>query len=626
MAQVSLPWRQAESGNVPAVCMVCGDPATRVRFDPIASPKGIVPVPIQGMLTPYCDMHERAARRPFLIKSAGAVVLGLLIAAIFLWLPESERAQEIYIRGNWKWWLPLGGAVAIATFVLSKLAARDCLEWHSDGEKTVLVRGVSPKFVDALHAHNGPGAADLLASPEEPRCRLWVDFAQLVRGLPPACVRCGAPATTTIPKYLRMSQVTTGRIGPDLANYMTANQVLVRFPLCDAHHGHFGWKTLMLCVLLPLAPLFLFTGCAIGLKISMMGGFVVAGMFLLTWLAVFYFIDKWFVHAGLVGYGFLILHQVSWRFVKALRQSEPHSPSQPEIPMLELAGTLPEVSPPQSHQLAESLPMVIPVEGKTSPPAPLPTATQAEPPAPRSQIRSASTKPETTPFDPPRSLQSAVFDPPADWISSTPPTRLPRPGLRRPLVYWGAAVAAFLVCVCVGVGFWFHGSNTPPDPPVEQTQPKLLPGLVAEFYAGENLNRKVATRIDTRIDFDWGWDPPAPKVPRDHFSASWKGYLKPPRPGRYALITESDDGIRLYLNGKLLIDHWTPNSAAGTQSAIVELTDRPHQLRIDYVEGAGFAVVRFLWKKPGMFNPEIVPPSALLHDPATSASDPSPKN
>lgn len=81
-------------------------------------------------------------------------------------------------------------------------------------------------------------------------------------------------------------------------------------------------------------------------------------------------------------------------------------------------------------------------------------------------------------------------------------------------------------------------------------------GLRAELFQEANFDRAIKTRIDGPIDWIWGPGAPDADLPPNHFSIRWTGWLKAPRPGRYKLITRSDDGVRLWLDGRLLIDEW----------------------------------------------------------------------
>jgi len=134
-------------------------------------------------------------------------------------------------------------------------------------------------------------------------------------------------------------------------------------------------------------------------------------------------------------------------------------------------------------------------------------------------------------------------------------------------------------------------------------------GLLAEYFADQKLADKVFTRIDPQIQFDLGSASPAPSVPAD-FAARWTGWLVPPAPGTYRLITHADDGIRLWLDGKLLINRWS-HGQEQRDEAEVELTAGPHELRVEYFDCQDRAVARLNWSRPGVFEEQPVPAESL---------------
>ncbi len=136
-----------------------------------------------------------------------------------------------------------------------------------------------------------------------------------------------------------------------------------------------------------------------------------------------------------------------------------------------------------------------------------------------------------------------------------------------------------------------HAPTTQRAPAVRLTAAN---GLHAELFRGTNFEQPVTDRIDPQVDWLWGFGAPDPSMPPDHFSIRWEGWLKAPRPGRYRLITASDDGVRLWLDDKLLIDQWHGQMPT-RHLAAVELTDKPHALRIEYFEGVGAASLSLRW-------------------------------
>jgi WD40 repeat protein len=158
-------------------------------------------------------------------------------------------------------------------------------------------------------------------------------------------------------------------------------------------------------------------------------------------------------------------------------------------------------------------------------------------------------------------------------------------------------------------------------PPPVTTPPEGPNGLRAELFADTDLQHCVKVRYDPQIDFDWGDGSPDPLVPADFFSVRWTGWLKAPKPGKYTLRLEADDGARLWLDGRLLIARWQWPLTKSDQVE-VELGDRPHELRVEYFEGIGDASVRLSWAQKDGFGMEPVPPSALFHDRAVAEKAP----
>ncbi len=119
-------------------------------------------------------------------------------------------------------------------------------------------------------------------------------------------------------------------------------------------------------------------------------------------------------------------------------------------------------------------------------------------------------------------------------------------------------------------------------------------GLKGEYFNNENLEGPPAlVRTDQRVNFHWGDGSYAANAPVDHFSARWTGYFVPSVSGAYSFYTNSDDGVRLYLDDDQVIDDWqrhveTVNSGVRRLEA-----GRPYKVRLEYFERVGAATVSF---------------------------------
>jgi len=77
----------------------------------------------------------------------------------------------------------------------------------------------------------------------------------------------------------------------------------------------------------------------------------------------------------------------------------------------------------------------------------------------------------------------------------------------------------------------------------------------------------------------------------------WTGTLTPTKSGRYALALRSDDGSRLYLNGKLLVDDWGDHPPTLKTAEIELVAGKSYDLRLEYFEGILGASVELLWQR-----------------------------
>lgn len=121
-------------------------------------------------------------------------------------------------------------------------------------------------------------------------------------------------------------------------------------------------------------------------------------------------------------------------------------------------------------------------------------------------------------------------------------------------------------------------------------------GWQAEYFANRVLSGVPAlVRTDSTIDFDWGAGSPAPGLPADNFSVRWTGSVSL-EAGTYRFATQTDDGVRLWVDGRLVIDQWR-EMAPTVSLADLGLAAGLHQVRMEYYEAAGGAVARLSWTK-----------------------------
>lgn len=137
-------------------------------------------------------------------------------------------------------------------------------------------------------------------------------------------------------------------------------------------------------------------------------------------------------------------------------------------------------------------------------------------------------------------------------------------------------------------------------------------GLNTEIYRGDHFEKLVETRIDPQIHFFWDKDPPGPDLPADYFSIRWTGKLIVPKEGQYHIWLEGDDGYRMLIDGKELVNSF--DGSGGSWSANTHLTSGPHDITVEFREGFGSAWISLRWQLYGDdgFPEEPIPPEAFL--------------
>ncbi|SPF49943.1 Xylan 1,4-beta-xylosidase [Candidatus Sulfotelmatobacter kueseliae] len=126
------------------------------------------------------------------------------------------------------------------------------------------------------------------------------------------------------------------------------------------------------------------------------------------------------------------------------------------------------------------------------------------------------------------------------------------------------------------------------------------PGLKGEYFQGTELQgAPVVTRTDAEVNFDFNDSSPAPGLGRENYSVRWTGFLTPDQSGNYQLGATGDDGYRLWLDGKLIVEDWSSH-APSTKTLPVPLEEgRKYAVKLEYFQGGGGAVAKLIWTPPG---------------------------
>lgn len=148
-------------------------------------------------------------------------------------------------------------------------------------------------------------------------------------------------------------------------------------------------------------------------------------------------------------------------------------------------------------------------------------------------------------------------------------------------------------------------------------------GLTGEYFA-EAFQDFPATptfvRLDPTIDFNWGLEGPATNIGVDNFTVRWTGMITPIVEGLYTFSTQSDDGVRLWVDEELIIDRWVPQAITEWSGTKFLNTGQQYSIRMEYFEAGGDAEVRLLWSSD-IISKQVIPTSQLFPNQVVGISD-----
>ncbi|ANW22461.1 alpha-L-fucosidase (plasmid) [Streptomyces clavuligerus] len=140
-------------------------------------------------------------------------------------------------------------------------------------------------------------------------------------------------------------------------------------------------------------------------------------------------------------------------------------------------------------------------------------------------------------------------------------------------------------------------------------------GLKAEIWANENFaGPPVLARVDPTVNESYRFDgSPAPQIPADNFATRWTGYLQPRHSGPHTLTTVSDDSVRVWIDGQLLIDDSVPHDPRTGRATVTLTAGHRHAITVEHTERTGEAHMKLLWSSP--YESQRVIPATQLHTP-----------
>ena len=118
-------------------------------------------------------------------------------------------------------------------------------------------------------------------------------------------------------------------------------------------------------------------------------------------------------------------------------------------------------------------------------------------------------------------------------------------------------------------------------------------GVQSAFFNGMNFENQIATRSDTAISFNWRGRSPITGVADSTWSARFIGKMTVPSNALYRLVAYADDGIRIYLDNRLIIDEWEIYNDTKKFYDITLQKGKTYEVKIEYVQKFGGSNLRF---------------------------------
>lgn len=125
------------------------------------------------------------------------------------------------------------------------------------------------------------------------------------------------------------------------------------------------------------------------------------------------------------------------------------------------------------------------------------------------------------------------------------------------------------------------------------------PGLQAEYFRSTNLEGEpFFTKIDPIDNANWIYGTRLPNLRKEpKFSIRWSGEFTAPETGDYKFTVTGDDGYRLFLDGKAVIENWAEHDAAASKSNRLHLEKgKAYPLRLEFFHNSGRPQLFVQWE------------------------------
>jgi len=137
-------------------------------------------------------------------------------------------------------------------------------------------------------------------------------------------------------------------------------------------------------------------------------------------------------------------------------------------------------------------------------------------------------------------------------------------------------------------------------------------GLAGEVFDDAKFGKSFDHRTDGPIDFEWPHNS-REGLPKESFSIRWAGQLRAPATGKYTLLIQVNEGAKIYIDDKLVLEELKGTQKRKPTTATIKLNEGMHPIRIEFWDTGGLAKIRLLWQTPGGKAEEVIPARAFVH-------------
>ncbi|HYO09684.1 MAG TPA: PA14 domain-containing protein [Tepidisphaeraceae bacterium] len=135
-------------------------------------------------------------------------------------------------------------------------------------------------------------------------------------------------------------------------------------------------------------------------------------------------------------------------------------------------------------------------------------------------------------------------------------------------------------------------------------------GLTATYFDTVQFSGPSVTRVDPQVDFDWQSAAPVAGIKPGTYSARWTGTIEPRFSETYTFHTTGNDGVRLWVNGRQLVDDWRKHAATTNTGTITLHAGERYDIVMEYFQDSGTASAKLEWSSRSQPR-EVVPASQL---------------